>query len=617
MISLKVIFKAVIFHFTIVVTAIETNTVTLSAPATTAKSLTGATGDDYEDIMTTNFTQTLTYVDNVNKLNISSQDFVSAFDLSSYQNNCTQTYENVDEYQYISYSGQFPEQLAGLASELRDEFHALITTAMLFTCSNNETTGLDVINMSRAYVEKCKEFVEELNGRMLDQNTTEMQELSILDPELYGTSIGHAQSVMRVVERLIEMITDEEKTDALNRIIYQIHEEMHFCNETLAWDGIVRAFMEMKNFLMTRLERAENLSEYFEANVFLNGIVPNHTARFLDVLYWRDEVKAAEGTIHRYEGYRSKAQGNQIIIKSKRIITVIVFAVGITGNGLLLMIFIRHKETRTLPNSMLINLTVVDCVSLVVNLILEYARVTTCWSFGLLVCKLYYLLRYVLIGVSTYSVVMISVQRFMAVAQTSSTSKCYLGKKTKYVHIAIVWGLGFVLSVPHSVVANLNRGLCYELSFENYGPVSTSDLVMVCLIPVITVAVFSGLTAARIRRSVRNIPGEGTGLKHTTHHGMVSSSILVALVVLFVVSYTPDFLYKFLITEVHIQTTDWDFNTLNLVTYYLRFVNCCLNPLVLFVMSKRYRTYIKRDAFCGDRKAQPGSKSETITETVL
>jgi hypothetical protein len=134
---------------------------------------------------------------------------------------------------------------------------------------------------------------------------------------------------------------------------------------------------------------------------------------------------------------------------------------------------------------------------------------------------------------------------------------------------------------------------------------------------VITVAVFSGLTAARIRRSVRNIPGEGTGLKQTRHNRMVSSSILVALVVLFVVSYTPDFLYKFLTIEVHIQTSDRGFNTVNLVTYYLRFVNCCLNPLVLFVMSTRYRAYITKYVFCGDRKAVPGSKSEITTETSL
>jgi hypothetical protein len=613
----RVSFMVVILLFAIVAMGKGTTSATLTASGTTEKPQVGAIAADCEDIETTNSSEHCVYVDTVIKLNISSHDFVSAFDLSSYENNCGESYETVAEYHYIPNSGQFPGQMVESALALRDEFRALITSVMHFTCSSNETTGRHVISISRAYVEKCKQFVVELKGSMLGQTRAKGEGLNILDPKLYGKSIAQAQSVTRVVEQLTAMITDEEKVDVMNRTMYQHYQQMQFCNQSLAWEGILRAYKEIKNLLVIRLARAVNLSKDIEKNDFLNVIVTNHTARFLDVPTCKHELRKAEAEIAMYEGNLSKAQGDQIIIKVKRIITVIVFAVGITGNGLLLMVFIRHKETRTLPNSMLINLTVVDCLSLVVNLVLEYVRVTMCWSFGLQLCKLYYLLRYVLIGVSTYSVVMISVQRFMVVAQTSSTAKCYLGKRTKYVHIAIVWAMGFIVSIPHSVVANLNRGLCYELSFENYGPVSTSDLVMVCLIPVVTVGVFSGLAAERIRRSVRNIPGEGTGLKHATHTRMVSSSILVALVVLFLVSYTPDFMYKFLTTQVHIRTTDRQFNTINLITYYLRFVNCCLNPLVLFVMSTRYRAYIKRDILCGDRKTLPGSKSQTTTETSL
>jgi hypothetical protein len=599
--GLGAIFMAVTLHCTIVATLI--------APGTTDSPPAGAIGATCEDIEARNSCEM--------KLNISSQDFVSAFDLSSYENNCDESYEAVDEYHYVPNSGQFTGQMVRLAFALRQEFRALITTAMHFTCSSNETIGRHAINMSRAYAEKCKQFVVELKASAPDQTTAEVEELNVLDPELYVKSIARAQSVTRFVEQLTEMITDEEKADAIKRIMYQHYDRMQFCNESLAWEAILREYKEMKNLLMVRLARAVNLSKHIEENDFLNGTITNHTARFLDVPNWKHRLKKAEVEMLMYEGSLSRAQGDLIIIKVKSIITVVVFVVGITGNGLLLLIFIRHKETRTLPNSMLINLTVVDCLSLVVNLILEYVRVTTCWTFGLPLCKIYYLLRYVLIGVSTYSVVMISVQRFMVVAQTSSTAKCYLGRRTKYVHIAIVWALGFIVSVPHSVVADLKRGLCYELSFESYGPVSTSDLVMVCLIPVLTVGVFSGLAADRIRRSVRNIPGEGTGLKHATHTRMVSSSILLALVVLFLVSYTPDFMYKFLTTQVHIRTTELQFNTVNLITYYLRFVNCCLNPLVLFVMSTRYRAYIKRDVLCGYRKAPPGSKSQTTTETSL
>ena len=67
-------------------------------------------------------------------------------------------------------------------------------------------------------------------------------------------------------------------------------------------------------------------------------------------------------------------------------IVTIVLVVGITGNGLLLTIFVRHKETRTIANSVLINLTDVVLISLVVNVLVDYLLTNMSWQLGLLVC---------------------------------------------------------------------------------------------------------------------------------------------------------------------------------------------------------------------------------------
>jgi glucose-6-phosphate-specific signal transduction histidine kinase len=68
------------------------------------------------------------------------------------------------------------------------------------------------------------------------------------------------------------------------------------------------------------------------------------------------------------------------------VIVTIVLVVGITGNGLLLTIFVRHKETRTIANSVLINLTDVVLISLVVNVLVDYLLTNMSWQLGLLVC---------------------------------------------------------------------------------------------------------------------------------------------------------------------------------------------------------------------------------------
>jgi hypothetical protein len=194
---------------------------------------------------------------------------------------------------------------------------------------------------------------------------------------------------------------------------------------------------------------------------------------------------------------------------------------------------------------------------------------------------------------------MISVQRFVVLWQLPSLAWCHQSQKTNYVLIATVWGIGCIVSVPHAFMYGIESEIedCYSVFIEYRVPVYTGNLIVFCVVPLLITAVFSGLTAYRIRRSVREIPGEATGQGQLQHGRMVSSTVLFALTVLFVVSNVPFFLFQFLTFVVQISMTTWKSALFNVVTYCLKFVNCCLNPIVVLVMSKRYRGYIKR--YCG------------------
>jgi hypothetical protein len=220
-----------------------------------------------------------------------------------------------------------------------------------------------------------------------------------------------------------------------------------------------------------------------------------------------------------------------------------------------------------------------------------------------------------LVAVSIYSVAMISVQRFVAVRQLPSLAWCHQSQKTKYVLIATVWVIGCILSVPHADIAVIEYENCKYVSSDDFVPVYTADLITFCVVPLLITAAFSGVTACRVRRSIRRIPGEATGLEKFKHRRMVSSTVLFALTALFVVSYAPYFLFNFLVFVVDINVTRWELILVNVLMYYLRFVNCCLNPIFLFVLSKRYRGYIKR--YCGQREVQSKINSGSSQETSL
>jgi hypothetical protein len=146
----------------------------------------------------------------------------------------------------------------------------------------------------------------------------------------------------------------------------------------------------------------------------------------------------------------------------------IVFVVGMTSNGLLLTIFVRYKKMRALANSMLINLTVLDFLSLVVNVLLDYLLAMQPWPLGWFGYKHFVFSYYFIIAVSTYSVAMISVQRFVVVWQLSSLAWCHQSQKTKYVLMAVVWGIGCLVSVPDAIMYGTISEIenCYSVSIE-------------------------------------------------------------------------------------------------------------------------------------------------------
>ena len=87
--------------------------------------------------------------------------------------------------------------------------------------------------------------------------------------------------------------------------------------------------------------------------------------------------------------------------KVTQVILAIFLVVGITCNWLLLTIFVRHKEMRTIANSMLLNLTAVDCVQLVINVLLDYLRILALLKFSFFGCKLFYFFTCLLLAVRT------------------------------------------------------------------------------------------------------------------------------------------------------------------------------------------------------------------------
>jgi hypothetical protein len=158
----------------------------------------------------------------------------------------------------------------------------------------------------------------------------------------------------------------------------------------------------------------------------------------------------------------------------------------------------------------------------------------------------------------------------IALRELPSGAMCHVGRKTKYVVMAKFWAPGSILSLSHALTVYFKDGDFYEPSIED---VVTTDLVVFCIVLVILAAVFSGLTATRLRRNFGSIPGEVALQERLRYKRIVSTTTLFALVALFVVNHTLFYLFRFLAVNYYNSMSLYQFSMFNFVTYYLRYAN--------------------------------------------
>jgi hypothetical protein len=274
-----------------------------------------------------------------------------------------------------------------------------------------------------------------------------------------------------------------------------------------------------------------NASKYREYD-FSDILIPDRNSYLLNVRKWTDLLEDEDKRLQGNKSDQLRVQYIRYAIYTVApLMKSAVFVIGITGNVLLLTILIRRKKTRKFQNSVLKNLTVEDCLTLLMNLLLDYFRLRSLWQLGVPICKLYVLSCYMFTDVSIYSAVTLSVQRFMAVRKFPSEAIYLVGKKTTCYVVATVRALGVILSLPRALLTDVNAVICNRSPFKSF---ITADLVVFSIVPVILVAAFSGLTAARIRRTAGSIPGEGVGAHDRLRHKRIfSSTVLVAHMVIF------------------------------------------------------------------------------------
>jgi len=309
-------------------------------------------------------------------------------------------------------------------------------------------------------------------------------------------------------------------------------------------------------------------------------------------------------------------------------IYAVLFIFGATGNVILIIIIICNKDMRTVTSMYILNLAISDLINLTVFLSEACANsISVTWLDGEFMCTFLPFCRRLSLGLSAYSVAVLSIRRYRAIAYPYrvlvSSQATWRGTGATICGVWIVAGL-FALPAAHS------KYLCREfiiLEFKTYYQhVVVFELLVSCVIPLCVIA-FSYIMAARhLVESVVFISewAQGPQLERRKN----TAKIMVGLAFIFLIGYLP---YHALWT--HIVTTEKqkisDLNIIEIIphknyklgksisskSYKLEYsylvstclllINSCINPVAQFGMSFAFRSKLKHFLTCCKTNSPP------------
>jgi hypothetical protein len=311
---------------------------------------------------------------------------------------------------------------------------------------------------------------------------------------------------------------------------------------------------------------------------------------FLDIETWRKyEFDVRTYVMSLLDDQESQIGG--VVIVLLLILHGTLFVIGFIGNSILFLIFARHKEMLSSNNIIILNLAIGDSLSLICNIIVSYMfNLSNSMAAGFLVCLSITLFVPLGTGACVYSVTMLSIQRYFALAQLGNDRSCInLRRFSSSLFICTIWVLACASAVPQFLKTGFYEDYC---TVELTDFVTLFNVVVYCVVPLILMATFSILTSWRMRQSVKKMPGEILGQEKVRNARTRSANILIGLIVVFAISYIPYYLFLFAYKYFNLEKIGFD--RMFIISHSLVFVNSCCNPIALYAASGNFRQYFNK-----------------------
>ncbi|XP_062423871.1 CX3C chemokine receptor 1 [Rhea pennata] len=298
----------------------------------------------------------------------------------------------------------------------------------------------------------------------------------------------------------------------------------------------------------------------------------------------------------------------------------VVFALGLSGNLLVVFAIVKEGSIKSITDIYLLNLAVSDLL-FVISLPFWAYSVVHGWTLGNFPCKVVSSLYYIGFFGGMFFITVISIDRYLAIVRATYSLK---SRTTNHCLLIVfgVWVMAILASVPHFLFTQKLETSCisvYPDELKNIWTVfcnvelnTLGFFIPVCIICYCYFGIIKSLMSCKNQKKTRAI------------------KLILIVVVVFFLFWSPYNVLIFLETLKHydffvscnqVKSLDYAMH----LTETVAFSHCCLNPIIYAFAGKKFRKYLYQVClkycpfmcFCGPCNCYQVSSSTSYSESIV
>jgi allatostatin A receptor len=332
-------------------------------------------------------------------------------------------------------------------------------------------------------------------------------------------------------------------------------------------------------------------STVFRDIPFCRGLVKDNGSNFL-----------SETTVET-EGMQLSERMTLIVSIIVPILFGIIIVIGLIGNALVVVVVSANKQMRSTTNLLIINLAIADLLFIIFCVPFTASDyVLTYWPFGDVWCRIVQYLIVVTAHASVYTLVFMSLDRFLAVVHPIKS----MSVRTEHhalMAIGVLWVVIVVSAVPvyythgerHYDFFNEEHIVCIFLNEEYQWAVFQISFFVTSF--VLPLALICGLYLCILKRLWRGVAPGGRVSAESRRGKKRVTRMVVIVVVTFAFCWCPIQIILVLKSLNMYEITTFSVMT-QIISHVLAYMNSCINPILYAYLSENFRKAFRKVIYC-------------------